>query len=175
MTLKTRLIVNPGYPVPAVGSKIPPITLTAAGSGRKLNLDRLEVPAVLFFLWRDTLHLAEPVNLGVRRRYPLVSQLLVANLADLRGVPGLLHGLVSREMNKGYHDIAARLPADLNPADYVLIIPDWKGKAVKAVGLPGPLRRPALAVIGRGGVLLGVHQGDDLAEAALRILEPFGI
>ena len=155
--------------------KIPPITLTAAGSGRRLPLDRLEVPAVLFFLWRDTLHLAEPVNLAVRRRYPLASQLLVANLADLRGVPGLIHGLVSREMEKGYHDIAARLPADLDPADYVLIVPDWKGHAVRAVGLPGPLRRPALAVIGAGGLLLGVHQGDDLAEAALRILESAGI
>ena len=130
---------------------------------------------VLFFLWRDTLHLAEPVNLGVRRRYPLASQLLVANLADLRGVPRLLHGLVSHEMEKGYRDIAARLPARLDPADYVLIIPDWKGKAVKAVGLPSPLRHPALAVIDRGGMLFGVHQGNDLSEAALRILEPLGI
>ena len=161
--------------MPPVGSKIPPINLTAAGSGRKINLDQLEMPAVLFFLWRDTLHLAEPVNLAVRRRYPLASQLLVANLADLRGVPGLLHGLVLREMEKGYRDIAARLPAHLDPADYVLILPDWKGKAVKAVGLPGPLRRPALAVIGRGGLLLGVHQGNDLAEAAIRILEQEGI
>jgi hypothetical protein len=155
--------------------KIPSIYLTAAGSGRKLALDRLEAPAVLFFLWRDTLHLAEPVNLGVRRRYPLASQLLVANLADLRGVPGLLHGLVLREMEKGYHDIAARLPAHLDPADYVLIVPDWKGQAVKAVGLPGPLRRPALAVLGSGGLLFGVHQGDNLAEAAIRILEQAGI
>jgi len=155
--------------------KLPPVTLTAAGSGRRLPLDRLDVPAVLFFLWRDTIHLAEPVNLAVRRRYPLASQLLVANLADLRGVPRLLHGLVSREMEKGYHDIAARLPADLDPADYVLIVPDWKGHAVRAVGLPGPLRRPALAVIGAGGLLFGVHQGDDLAEAAIRILEREGV
>jgi hypothetical protein len=154
---------------------LPSITLTAAGSGRRLVLDRLDVPAVLFFLWRDTLHLAEPVNLAVRRRYPLASQLLVANLADLRGVPRLIHGLVSREMEKGYHDIAARLPAHLDPADYVLIVPDWKGHTVRAVGLPGPLRHPALAVLGRDGLLLGVHQGDDLAEAAIRILEQEGI
>ena len=155
--------------------KIPPITLTAAGSGRRLPLDRLEVPAVLFFLWRDTIHLAEEINLGVRRRYPLASQLLVANLADLRGVPGLLHRAVRREMDKGYRDIAARLPAGMNPADYVLIVPDWKGQATRAVGLPSPLRHPALAVLGRGGLLLGVHQGNDLSEAALRILELAGI
>jgi hypothetical protein len=156
-------------------AKIPPVTLTAAGSSRKLPLDRLETPAVLFFLWRDTLHLAEEINLGVRRRYPLPSQLLVANLADLRGVPGLLHGVVRREMDKGYRDIAARLPADLDPADYVLIVPDWKGQAARAVGLPSPLRHPALAVLDRGGLLLGVHQGLDLAPVALRILEQAGI
>ncbi len=96
--------------MPHAISKISPITLTAAGSGRTLSLDRLDVPAVLFFLWRDTLHLAEPVNLAVRHRYPLATQLLVANLADLRGVPGLFHGLVLREMEKGYHDIAACPP-----------------------------------------------------------------
>ena len=156
-------------------AKIPSITLTVAGSGRRLHLDRLDVPAVLFFLWRDTIHLAEPVNLAVRRRYPLASQLLVANLADLRGVPGLFHGLVLREMERGYHDIAARLPPDLDPADYVLIIPDWKGKATRAVGLPSPLRHPALAVLGRGGLLLGVHQGDNLSDAAIQILEQAGI
>lgn len=156
-------------------NKIPPVTLTAAGSGRRLPLDRLDVPAVLFFLWRDTIPLAEPINLAVRRRYPLASQLLVANLADLRGVPGLFHGAVRREMDKGYHDIAARLPADLDPVDYVLILPDWKGQAVRAVGLHSPLRHPALAVLGRGGLLLGVHQGDDLSDAAIQILEQAGI
>lgn len=157
-----------------MNKRLPSITLTAAGSGRKLPLDRLDVPAVLFFLWRDTIYLAEEINLAVRRRYPLASDLLVANLADLRGVPGLFHGMVLREMEKGYHDIAARLPADLDPAEYVLIIPDWKGKAVRAVGLPSPLRHPAAAVLGPGGVLLGVHRGDDLAEAALRILKAAG-
>ena len=94
---------------------------------------------MLFFLWRDTLHLAEPVNLAVRRRYPLASQLLVANLADLRGVPGLLHGLVLREMEKGYRDIAARLPAHLDPADYVLILPDSVHVCVQPVLVPEPV------------------------------------
>jgi hypothetical protein len=155
--------------------RLPPITLTAAGSRRRLPLDRLEVPAVLFFLWRDTLHLAEEINLGVRRHYPLPSQLLVANLADLRGIPGLLHGAIRREMEKGYRDIAARLPAGMDPADYVLIVPDWKGQAPRAFGLPSPLRHPALAVLDRGGLLLGVHQGKDLAQAALRILGSAGI
>ena len=156
-------------------AKIPSVTLTAAGSRRKLCLDQLDVPAVLFFLWIDTINLAEEINLAVRRRYPQASQLLVANLADLRGVPGLLHGSVRREMEKGYRDIAARLPDHLDPADYVLIVPDWKGQAVRAVGLSSPLRRPSLAVLDRGGLLLGVHQGDDLADAALRILDEAGI
>jgi hypothetical protein len=78
-------------------------------------------------------------------------------------------------MDKGYRDIAARLPDHLDPADYVLILPDWKGQAVRAVGLSSPLRRPSLAVLGSGGLLLGVHQGEDLAEAALQILEHAGI
>jgi hypothetical protein len=78
-------------------------------------------------------------------------------------------------MEKGYQDIAARLSDDLDPADYVLIIPDWKGQAVRAVGLHSPLRHPALAVLGPRGELLGVHQGDDLSDAAIQILEQAGI
>jgi len=155
-------------------TRIPPVTVTAVGSGRVLHLDRLEAPAVLFFLWRDTLHLAEGINLGVRDRFPRAEQLVVANLADLRGVPRLVHRLVKHEMEKAYREIAGRLPAELDPADFVLIVPDWHGEVPRAVGLPGPVRRPAVVVLERGGALLGVHQGPDLAEAAVELLERKG-
>lgn len=153
---------------------IPPVTMTAVGSGRVLHLDRLDVPAVLFFLWRDTTHLAERINLAVRGRYPLAEQLVVINVADLRGVPRIVHRLVAHELERAYRDIASQLPATLDPADFVLIVPDWQGSVPRAVGLPGPVRRPSVAVVDAGGRLLGTHQGTDLAEAALALLEREG-
>jgi hypothetical protein len=153
--------------------KIPPIKLTAISSGRKLILDRLGVPIVLVFLWVDTQYLAEKVNQAVRERYPQASQALVANVASLRGIPGIFHGIAENEMKKAYKETASKLPDGLNPADYVLILPDWKSECARALGLRDIGSNPAVAVLDSEGMIVGVHQGEagTIEENALKLLD----
>jgi len=149
------------------------ITLTAVESKRNFSLDQLGVPALLVFLWLDTQHLAEPINKAVRKRYPLARQALVINIASLRGVPGVLHGMAEKEMQKAYREYAARLPRGYDPKEYMIILPDWKGDCAYALGIRDLASKPAVAALDRSGRIVGVHQGepDTLEQAALALLE----
>jgi hypothetical protein len=157
--------------------KFPPIRLTAVSSGRKFTLDRLEVPILLIFLWIDTQYLAEKINLAVREKYPLASQILVANVASLRGVPGIFRGLAEKEMTKAYKEAAEKLQDGKDPADYLIILPDWKGQCARALGLRDFSSHPAVAVLNAQGEIAGVHQGeaDTLEIATLNLLEKVDI
>jgi len=153
--------------------QFPSITLTAVESKRKLTLNQLGAPALLVFLWLDTQRLAEPINKAVRKRYPLASQALVINIASLRGVPGVLHGMAEKEMQKAYREYAAKLPRGYDPKEYMIILPDWKGDCAYALGIRDLASNPAVAVLDRAGQIVGVHQGepDTLEQAAMDLLE----
>lgn len=153
--------------------KFPSITLTAVESKRKFVLDQLGAPTLLVFLWLDTQRLAEPINKAVRKRYPLASQALVINIASLRGVPKVLHGVAEKEMSKAYRESAARLPRGYDPQEYLVILPDWKGDCAYALGIRDLASKPAVAVLDRDGRIVGVHQGepDSLEQAAMELLD----
>jgi hypothetical protein len=152
--------------------KIPTIKLTAIASHRRFVLDRLGVPIVLAFLWVDTQYLSEKINQAVRAQYPEVAQVIVANVASLRGVPGIFRGLAESEMKKAYKEAAEKIPDGLDPADYVIILPDWKSECARALGLRDISSKPAVAVLDGEGGIVGVHQGeaDSMEEAALELI-----
>ncbi len=153
--------------------QFPPITLTAVESKRKFVLDQLGAPALLVFLWVDTQRLAETINKAVRKHYPLASQALVMNIASLRGIPGVLHGVAEKEMQKAYREHAAKLPRGYDPEEYMIILPDWKGDCAHALGIRDLASKPAVAVLDRVGRIVGVHQGEPhtLEQAAIELLE----
>ena len=150
--------------------KIPTIKLTAGATGRVFNLGQLGRPALLVFLWQDSLPQSEVINRAVRDRYPKASQVLVMNVADLRGIPRLVRGIVENEMRKVFKETAAKLPKGINPVEYVILLPDWKGETVKALGLGDVHETPAVAVIDGDGNIYGSYQGENLVEAALELL-----
>ena len=90
--------------------KMPPITITAVGSKAKISLDKLGRPAVLLFLWQETEALGDRVREAVREKYPEPAQVLIINLADLRGLPRMIRGVADRELAKGYKRTVAKLP-----------------------------------------------------------------
>lgn len=135
-------------------------------------LDRLGTPMVLAFLWVDTQYLSEKITQAVRDRYPDASQVLVANIASLRGIPGIFHGLAEGEMKKAHKETVEKLSDGMDPGDYVIILPDWKSECARALGLRDISSKPAVAVLDEDGGIVGVHQGepDTLEEAALKLL-----
>lgn len=151
--------------------KLPTIKLTAGATGRVFNLSELGRPALLVFLWQDTLPMAEVINRAVRDRYPKASQVLIMNVADLRGIPRFVRGMVESELRKVFKETAAKLPKGLNPVEYVILLPDWRGETVKALSLGDVHETPAVAVIDGEGNIFGTYQGDNLTEAALELLE----
>lgn len=136
-------------------------------------LDRLGVPMVLAFLWVDTQYLSEKITQAVRDRYPDASQVLVANIASLRGIPGIFHGLAESEMKKAYKETVEKLSGDVDPGDYVIILPDWKSACARALSLRDISSKPAVAVLDGEGGIVGVYQGEPetLAKAALELLD----
>ena len=149
---------------------MPSISLTAAGSGRRYALHRLGVPLVLLFFWLDSAGQAPQVNRDIRKQYPRSEQVVVANIADLRGVPGLLHGFADRELRKAYKQASTLLSPEHAPEDYVVILPDWKGQTLRALGIRNVEKAPAVAVLDQEASLVGVYQGQELAPAALELL-----
>ena len=56
-------------------SRLPDVTLTAAGSGREVNLRQIGVPVILVFHGQDTGDAALEVNKTVRKQYAGVTAL----------------------------------------------------------------------------------------------------
>lgn len=52
---------------PDDAARLPDVTLTAAGSGREVNLRQIGVPAILVFHGQDTSDAALEVNKAVRK------------------------------------------------------------------------------------------------------------
>jgi hypothetical protein len=152
-------------------AKVPAKTLVAVGSGREMPLDRLGVPAVLVFHSQENAGAAGRLNQAVRERYPLPSQVLIASVANLQGVPRLFRGMAEGAMRKAYQEASAQLPEGLKAEDYVIILPDWDGKVTEALGAKDPDKVAAVAVIDGAGALLGFYQGDSLEEKALQFLQ----
>ena len=155
--------------------KMPPITITAVGSKAKVRLNDLKRPAVLLFLWQETEALGDQVRAAVRAKYPEPAQVLIINLADLRGIPRMMHKLAEREFAKGYKRTVATLPQGAKPAHHVIILPDWKGQVAEAIGAGDTHQTPAVAVLNAEAEIVGVYQGEDLVDATLNLLEQVGI
>jgi phage tail protein X len=163
-----------GVEIRTPAGQLPAVTLTACGSGREVALRGTGKPEVLIFHAQATADAAGAVNEAVRQRYPMASSVVSASVVDLCSVPRLFRKVAERSMRKAYNDAASSLADGLSAEDYVVILPDWDGSITKAVGLDAVDKTAGVAVIDRSGKIVGVHQGKDLAAAALNMLARAG-
>lgn len=163
-----------GREVKPMGVEIPAVTLTAAGSGRKVALREIGVPAVLIFHTQETEPMGSAVNQAIREKYALASSVMVVNVADLHGVPRPFHKIAERAMRKAYQKTASQLPQEMPAEEYVVILPDWDGALTKAAGLRDVNETGGIIVLDHAGDVIGVYQGDDPASAALVLLAKAG-
>ena len=113
---------------------------------------------------------AEPLEIAVRQQYPDVSKLLVAHLIDLQKLPGLFRKVAEATLDAEYEKAVSALERGQNPEDHVVILVDWDGGAVQALGLSGVDKKLGLAVIDPSGRLVGIDQSDDPAVSALKLI-----
>lgn len=154
------------------GDRAPDFSLLAAGSGKKVTLRGNDGrPVVLIFHLQGTAPTARQINRSVRERYPDPDEVLVASVIDLSIVPPLYWVTVSLVLGQAYEQAAAELPPDTDPADYIVILPDWGGRVSRAYGVRRTNRAAAIVVIDRDSNIAGSYQGERPVETVLEVLE----
>jgi hypothetical protein len=129
----------------------------------------LDRPAVFICYAESTQHGAAAIEAAVREQYT-AAQVLVAHVVDLHTVPSLFHGVARGILNSEYEKAVAELPPGETAEDYAIILPDWDAAFVKALGLEDVSKQLGVAVFAADGSLLGLAQGEQVADASLRLL-----
>lgn len=143
------------------GRPAPTFKQKAVGSGREVSVQAMAGrPLVLVFANQDSSRAGRAVIKAVRNDYPSASQVWIATIVDLQGVPVILKGMAESELKKQYEKGAERLPPEDDPTEYVVIVPDWKGDTLKAFGLKRLDKQPAAVVIDGAGVVRGSYLGE---------------
>ena len=145
--------------------------LTAVESGRPVSLQEIGKPAVLVFHSQDSAEAAQSIIAAVRDSHPQADEVMVASVVDLRHVPRMFLKVAERAMRNAFKEAAKGLPAGLDPADYVVILPDWDGSVTGEMGFGDVGTAPGVAVLDSAGTLAGTEQGGDLTAAALMMME----
>lgn len=148
-------------------TQLPDVNLTAAGSEREINLGKIGVPAVLIFHGQDTADAALEVNKVVRKKYPTAGEVFMASVIDLRSFPSMFRSMVLPALEKAYFNAAGKVPSGTDPADLVVLLPDWDGSVHDAVGVRDSTAKAAVLVADCEGRIVGRDQSDNLAEIAL--------
>jgi hypothetical protein len=74
-------------------------------------------------------------------------------------------------LSSAYEPAAGELPADADPADYVVILPDWGGLVRSEYGARRTGRAAAIVVVDEDFGVTGSYQGERPVEAVLELLE----
>lgn len=151
--------------------QLPEVTLTASGSGREVNLAGIGVPTVLVFHGQDTADTALEINKAVRAVHPGADTVFIASIIDLRSFPSMFHSMVKPAIEKAYFNAAGKVPEGTDPADLVVLLPDWDGSVHDAVGVTGSTDQAAVVIVDSEGRIIATDQTDHPTAAVLTALE----
>ena len=153
------------------GAQAPAYSLTAVKSGRKIGKEESKGEVVvLIFHGRETVQAAVDANTLVRPEFPDPTPVILCSVVDLSVVPRLLHGAVKPMLEQAYEQAARQIPPEYNPADYVFLLPDWRGEVSKAFKARHVDKAAAVVVIDPAGVVVGSYQGPQPGPAALALV-----
>lgn len=152
------------------GAPAPPFALQAVVSERPINLQNTNVPLLLVFHSYQTASQVGELIPAVREVYPHPEQALIASVADMRDVPRLFQGAAKKIMRSTYQQAAKQIPAGQNPADHIIILPDWQGNTFEAYHVPDTRSQLALVLIDPARTIHSSYQGPQPAQAAITLL-----
>ena len=134
-----------------------------------MSLQAPGVITVLICLAQETEKDAATIERAVRERFPSAGDVLIVDVVDLRGVPGLFRK-VAEGMLAGEHKKAVEALSDgLDPHNHVIILPDWQGEVAKAFNLPEPSQTVCGAVLSAEGDVMGTYEGTNAANVFMLI------
>jgi hypothetical protein len=156
---------------PDHSQRLPDVCLTAAGSGREINLQDIGVPAILIFHGQDTADAALEINKAVRKVYPGVDEVFLASVIDLRSFPSMFRNMVQPALEKAYFNAAGKIPEGADPAGLVVLLPDWDGSVHDKMGVTDSTERAAVVVADGQGFIICRDQSEALADTALKAIQ----
>ncbi len=152
-------------------SPAPHFDLQAIVTGRRINPQTCASRAVLLiFHNQNTLDAVREVQEAVRTHYSDPNRLQVVNIVELSGVPRLLRSAVETLMRAGYKQGISHVPVGLDPADYVIILPDWQGEVTQAFRMTNVGKQAGLALIDGQWRLCARYQGSGLGARAIEMV-----
>lgn len=154
------------------GDLAPDFDLLAAGSGRRVRLRGLAGrKAVLVFHLQGTAPTAREINRAVRERFPDPGEVLIASVIDLSIVPPVYWMTVGLVLGSAYEQATRELPPSVDPADYLVILPDWGGRVGRDYGVRDTGRAAAVVVVDEDSNVILSYQGERPVAAVLEALE----
>jgi hypothetical protein len=79
--------------------------------------------------------------------------------------------MIKLALKRAYKAAAQGVPQDFDPADYVMILPDWTGRVAQQFGIGGTDKAAAVVLVDRAGKVQGVLQGSNLADQTINVLQ----
>lgn len=154
------------------GQPAPPFSLKTVATGRIFKpADYRGRAVLLIFADHNTGRSAQSVVERLRRRYPQFERLAIALVIDTRIVPRLLRGMAEGRMEKEYREAAAAIPQGYDPADHLILLPDWNGEVTRAYGAADLGRHLHLFLIGPDGLIKADYHGSDPATRAPEMVQ----
>jgi hypothetical protein len=151
------------------GVTAPSFRLTAVYTNRPITPAQYRSrPVLLTFSDHQTAYSTQTLVKGVRRQYDDPRQLMILNVVDMRAVPRLMRGVARRIMDRLYEQVAKEIPAQYDPQDHLIILPDWDGAACQAYRVPDISRHLALVFLDRENRVYRSYYGPDSQETAVR-------
>lgn len=108
----------------------PEFDLPAAGSARRISLREASGRALVLIFHR-----------AVRAHYPSTDDVLISGDIDLSIVPPVYWMSVGTVVNTAYERAAGEIPPDMDPAEHVIIGPDYGGFVSRRHGVRNTGRR----------------------------------
>ena len=149
----------------------PKFELTST-AGRKVGVP-FSQPTVLVLLFQDqqTVDVARDVNERIRAVHQEPEDLILGSIVNLKAVPRFMRGMAEKMMDKAYDKAAAQLPPEVDPADYIVLLPDWSGNVFQSFGVGDVSKKALMVIIDDKGNIVAQQQGGNLAQTALRELD----
>lgn len=148
----------------------PDITLKSVVSNRQVNLRKPGAVLVLVMPTQATTEAVNPLRAALRERYPDPAKVVIASVVDLRQVPRLMRKMGESALSKRYEEVVAGLQPGQDPAQYVVMCPDWNGEVPGKLGLGDLGSELGVAVIAADGTIAGTYRGMEPLETTMEVV-----
>lgn len=149
----------------------PDFQIKAVASGREISRAACAGrPLLLLFHDQSAEPLVRALQERLRARYS-AQEVLAASLVNMHVVPRFLRGAAEKMMAAAYHGAAKEIPSSLNPADHVIILPDWTGSVCQSFGVHDGGRQPASILLDGDWRVRARVQGPSLIAETMTALD----